>query len=287
MTDPGAVELRDKPRNERVDHGFTARKAAAVPVNEVVEVPVGVQIAELFVKVRNDDADHRADEHLLQQDPESEPENHGHDLIRAPEEHVHLLISTCRDVDFLHDHSVNLLPFATFERNCKFRVKPVLRISWAFHLGNSDPLLPLRNKQKKNKEEEVDKRHEIDERQPPGERKVVQSAHRRENLRDGHGKTADERKKAPENSDRDVDRRENRVRQLVGELKVRAVVREPIQKGDCRNGDEERKEKGRRPDVEKFLASGVPSEVIHALQDAVDALKSRHKCPVKKQWGTF
>ena len=93
--------------------------------------------------------------------------------------------------------------------------------------------------------------------------------------------------KRPQNSDRDVDRRENRVRQLVGELKVGAVVREPIQKSDCRYGNEERKEKRRCPDVEKFLAPGVSSKVIDALQDAVDALKSRHKCPVKNQWGTF
>lgn len=69
------------------------------------EIAVRMQIAELAIEVRNDQTDSRADENLIEHDPNTETKEHRHALVARPHKEVGRHIGSRRNACFLHKTS--------------------------------------------------------------------------------------------------------------------------------------------------------------------------------------
>ncbi len=61
-----------------------------------------MQIAELAIEVRNDQTNSRADENLIEHDPDTETKEHRHALVARPHKEVGRHIGSRRNACFLH-----------------------------------------------------------------------------------------------------------------------------------------------------------------------------------------
>lgn len=99
------LEFHDEKSGEedadvRVDEGGRAREAEAVPVEEVVQVAVGVLVAELLVEVTHDKADDGCDEDVAHQNADAQTEQNRHDFVDGPRQKMRRFVGVNGNLDF-------------------------------------------------------------------------------------------------------------------------------------------------------------------------------------------
>ena len=99
------LEFHDEKSGEedadvRIDEGGRAREAEAVPVEEVVQVAVGVLVAELLVEVTHDKADDGCDEDVAHQNADAQTEQNRHDFVDGPQQKMRRFVGVNGNLDF-------------------------------------------------------------------------------------------------------------------------------------------------------------------------------------------